>query len=82
MYQEGNLNGIFVEIHSESTADYSEESLEQLAVAFLTNHQLASEVSLVEKKMRENEQEMIFRLALLDENVVFNLSSASIKEYL
>ena len=59
-YKEGDLNGIFVKIHSEPT-EYSEESLEQLAVAFLSDHDVAKQVSLIDQKVKENEREIIFR---------------------
>ena len=59
-YKEGDLNGIFVEIHSEPM-EYSEESLEQLAVAFLSEHDMAKQVSLIDQKVKENEREIIFR---------------------
>ena len=68
-YKEGDLNGIFVEIHSEPT-EYSEESLEQLAVAFLSDHDVAKQVSLIDQKVKENEREMIFRFKTEQDTVI------------
>ena len=68
-YKEGDLNGIFVEIHSEPT-EYSEESLEQLAVAFLSDHDMAKQVSLIDQKVKENEREMIFRFKTEQDTVI------------
>ena len=68
-YKEGDLNGIFVEIHSEPT-EYSEESLEQLAVAFLSEHDIAKQVSLIDQKVKENEREMIFRFKTEQDAVI------------
>ena len=79
-YKDGELTGIFVEIHSEPTDDYSEESLEQLAVGFLTDHQLASEVSLVDQNMRENEREMIFRFKTEKDTVIKVYVNEDLKE--
>lgn len=78
-YKDGELTGIFVEIHSEPT-DYSEESLEQLAVAFLADHQLASEVSLVDQNMKENEREMIFRFKTEKDMVIKVYVNEDLKE--
>ena len=68
-YKEGDLNGIFVKIHSEPT-EYSEESLEQLAVAFLSDHDMAKQVSLIDQKVKENEREMIFRFKTEQDTVI------------
>ena len=68
-YKEGDLNGIFVEIHSEPT-EYSEESLEQLAVAFLSEHDIAKQVSLIDQKVKENEREIIFRFKTEQNTVI------------
>lgn len=68
-YKDDGLNGIFVEIHSKPT-EYSEESLEQLAVAFLNEHQLAKRVSLIEQKVKENEREIIFRFQTESDSVI------------
>lgn len=68
-YKKDDLNGIFVEIHSEPT-DYSEESLEQLAVAFLSEHDIAKQVSLIDQKVKENEREIIFRFKTEQDIVV------------
>lgn len=68
-YKEGDLNGIFVEIHSEPT-EHSEESLEQLAVAFLSDHDMAKQVSLIDQKVKENEREIIFRFKTEQDTVI------------
>ena len=68
-YKEGDLNGIFVKIHSEPT-EYSEESLEQLAVAFLSDHDMAKQVSLIDQKVKENEREMIFHFKTEQDTVI------------
>ena len=68
-YKEGDLNGIFVEIQSEPT-EYSEESLEQLAVAFLSEHDMAKQVSLIDQKVKENESEIIFRFKSEQDTVI------------
>lgn len=68
-YKEGDLNGIFVEIQSEPM-EYSEESLEQLAVAFLSEHDMAKQVSLIDQKVKENEREIIFRFKTEQDTVI------------
>ncbi len=78
-YKDEVLNGIFVEIHSKPT-EYSEESLEQLAVAFLTEHQLAEQVSLIEQKVKENEREIIFRFQTENDSVIKVYVNQDLKE--
>ena len=68
-YKDRDLNGIFVEIHSEP-ANYSEDSLEQLAAAFLSEYNLAQELSLMDQKVKENEREIIFRFQTEQDNII------------
>ena len=68
-YKDRNLNGIFVEIHSVPT-EYNEDSLEQLAVTFLSEYNLAQEVSLMDQRVRENEREIIFRFQTEQDNII------------
>ena len=68
-YKDRDLNGIFVEIHSEP-ANYSEDSLEQLAAAFLSEYNFAQELSLIDQKVKENEREIIFRFQTEQDNII------------
>ena len=50
--------------------EYSEDSLEQLAVTFLSEYNLAQEVSLMDQRVRENEREIIFRFQTEQDNII------------
>lgn len=66
-YKDGQLLGIRFDIYTKDS-DYHEKSLEQLAVSFLSDHQLADTVSLLESSKDGND--VIYRFEDLNQRII------------
>ena len=66
-YTEGQLIGIRFDINTKDS-EYHEQSLEQLAVSFLSEHQLADTVSLLDSSKDGND--VIYRFEDLNQRII------------
>ena len=66
-YIEGQLIGIRFDINTKDS-EYHEQSLEQLAVSFLSEHQLADTVSLLDSSKDGND--VIYRFEDLNQRII------------